>query len=146
MPRAAAAAALLAAAATAGLLALSGAGRSRAAETRPDLPSAEPAAAAALRETPSENDDGRERLRAPAPPSEVPALERGRAPEGFVATAYHFKAPVYERAREGSEIVGWVRRGRRLPAEARRGSCRGGSWYGVPGGFVCTGDGFHVGR
>ena len=146
MPRAAAAAALLAAAAPAGLLALSGAGRSRAAETGP-VPEDPGVAAEAPRETPSEEDaSGRERLRALAPPSEVAALERGRAPEGFVATAYHFKAPVYERAREGAEIVGWVRRGRRLPAEARRGSCRGGSWYGVPGGFVCTGDGFHVGR
>ncbi|MEM1414588.1 MAG: L,D-transpeptidase [Myxococcota bacterium] len=147
MPRGTAAlAALVAAAATAGLLALTGAGSSARGAATPEaaMEGRESRLEAPEREE-IPDEPGVERLRAPRPPGSVAPLTRGATPDGFTATAYHFKAPVYERARDGAEIVGWVRRGRRLPAESRRGSCRGGSWYAVPGGFVCTGDGFHVG-
>ena len=63
------------------------------------------------------------------------------------AHAFHFNAAIYEQARAGAEIVGYVRRNARVPVARYVASegCEGGGWYEVfDRGFACTGDGFVV--
>jgi hypothetical protein len=62
-----------------------------------------------------------------------------------VAVAYQFMAPVYRRPSFDSSVIGRVRRGTTLPGPSRAGkSCKGGSWYRIGPGFICSGEGFHV--
>ena len=76
-------------------------------------------------------------------------VDRGdsdREPTRLQALAFRFISPVYERPSRRRRPIGFVRRGRMLDV-ARPMSHRGcrGRWYEVWGGYVCSGDGFHVG-
>jgi hypothetical protein len=66
----------------------------------------------------------------------------------LTAVAYYYRSNIYERPARKPRLLGYARRGMRLPASSRRAGkgCRGGRWYRTQhGGYVCSRKGFRVG-
>lgn len=80
-----------------------------------------------------------------APAGDAAVLELSRR-FPLIATATTYRSHIREKPEAGAAIMGHVRYGRYLRAAEAGGECEGGHWHEVVGGgFICSGEYFHVG-